>query len=201
MLIFIAIVFCLAFLAFIFTVIVPSLLNLIQKISGKKVSLNIGIGLYIFVITFVVSLWIYAQLVLIISGDIEQVKYNVASLIPKIEEEKRSTKFENTEEQLGKEEVKNDMNTQIYQQLKPTTLLSRYEGCLETYKWLEGEPSYQASSSFYECKRTEKFCLAIGSLYDVNDEYKEELVGDKALCKQFGWYGSSNRYSKDFSLN
>ena len=93
------------------------------------------------------------------------------------------------------------VNTQIYIQLKPKTLLSIYEGCRDTYKWLEGEQDYQLSSSFSECKKTERFCLAIQSLYDVNYDYKEELVVSKALCEQFGWYSSSNRYSKDFNLN
>jgi hypothetical protein len=77
-----AFVFCLASFAFVFAVAVPLILKLIHKISGTKISLNFPFLLIIFFVTFFVSLWLYAQLVLVISGDTEQVKYNLSSLFP-----------------------------------------------------------------------------------------------------------------------
>jgi hypothetical protein len=278
-----AIGFCLLSLAFVFAIIVPFSLKLIYKISGKKIKLNLAIGIFIFFITFIVSIWTVAQLFLLISGDVEQVKYNVSSLLPiidlskidrfkvdrflpnflntirlsikynisaliwnsigvtiifalpifwyainarkyrdkiletcfillalcvyctvpltVIEEHEKAIKIAQAEEQVTKEQAIKDMNNQIYKQLKPTMLLRLYEGCYETYKWLEGVPSYKETDSFYECQQTEKFCLHIQSLYNVTDDSKEDLVGDKALCERFGWYGSSKRYSNDFNLN
>lgn len=278
MLYFLAFGCCLLSLAFVFAVIVPLSLKLIHKISGKKIKLNLATGIFIFFLTFIVSIWIFAQLFLVVSGDVEEAKDNVLSLLsiidlfkidrflphllkltklslqydvyafiwksiavtsiygfpifwyykktkkPRnktfvicfvllaifsyctiplsiIEDHDKAIKIAQASENVRNEQARKDTNTQIYKHLKPTELLSRYEGCYEAYRWLEGVPYYKATETFYKCQQTEKFCLGIRSLYDVNNGSKEDLVGDKALCDKFGWYGSSKRYSKDFNLN
>ncbi|WYL92448.1 MAG: hypothetical protein HEQ35_29515 [Gloeotrichia echinulata IR180] len=71
-----AIVFCLLFQVLVFVIILP----IIQKITGKEINLNYRIGLSL--ILFIPSLWIYAQIVLLLRGETEEIKHNISYLFP-----------------------------------------------------------------------------------------------------------------------
>ncbi|MGB3652257.1 MAG: hypothetical protein WBA41_13730 [Rivularia sp. (in: cyanobacteria)] len=81
MLVLVAILFCTLSLSFAFKFIVPYILKNVSKHTGRRIELNPLIVISVFIINSIISLWIYAQLVLIFSGESEQVGYNIYFIV------------------------------------------------------------------------------------------------------------------------
>jgi len=76
MLLFKSIVFCIVSQALVFIIVLPT----IEKVINKKI--NIKIRIILSLILWFTSLWIYAQRILFIRGETDQIKNNISFLIP-----------------------------------------------------------------------------------------------------------------------
>lgn len=76
MLLFKSIVFCIVSQALVFIIVLPT----IEKVINKKI--NIKIRIILSLILWFTSLWIYAQRILFIRGETDEIKNNISFLIP-----------------------------------------------------------------------------------------------------------------------
>ena len=171
-------------LLFIFKVIKPLLLWLNQKITGKRIfsdTFIISINLILTIITIIVSILIFGQIAIMISGE----PGNVISNSHFFESEPPVNKEEQKVLE-AKKELRQSENSKIVTSL----YLMKYNN-IETYYHCQAaitDTGYDAYHPF--CNVVKNYCTAIEHIseYDVKSEDINMIKDNKDMCDGLGWY-------------
>lgn len=199
MFIFGAVIFCILSAIFIFKVILPLFLKILQIEQYQRFVFNPFSIFIISLITILTSFWIYTQTVLIFSGNTEQFTNNISTLFNSDSILKNST---NGSKQATKKPVlKNEDNAGNSDLLRTGFSISQYADCLKLYQ--QEDYKVNNSEAIFFCQKTEKYCLSIQYLIKFSPEPNQEkkLTTGQTICKTKGWYKPFNQYSQDFNLN
>jgi hypothetical protein len=141
------------------------------------------------------SIWVYTQTSLIISGNITQFQDNI-SIIFSQDATPKPTPKKQINELL--DENSNKRNNQLQ---RGGLTISKYADCLNLYQ--NSNPEINNSEAMFFCKKTEKYCLSIRYLqkFNTGQNSEQKLTTGQTICKTKGWYRPLNKYSQDFDID
>ncbi|WP_323314467.1 hypothetical protein [Anabaena cylindrica] len=173
------------------------MIKIFQIEKYQQIIFNPIIILIISLITICTSIWLYTQIGLIISGDTEQVKDNISTLLSPSSKPNSSDNKQNN--QIQKFSAEDSDQTKI--ELLPKGFsISKYADCLQIYQ--DAKSNANNTEAIFYCKKTEKYCLSIRYLkkIDLGKNQNQKLSTGQTICNTKGWYSLFNKYSKDFNF-